>query len=168
MASVNMKDVKVELFYADWCGHCNQFKPEWQKLKKMLDDNGIKWGEYESERDSKKMDEENINGYPTIRISIGGNKEEYKGERTANAILSVIKNGNKSGSIQNAGGNNQCGGARGGFTPRKINKNNENNKNNKNNKNDKNDKNDENDEKYKIKYFKYKAKYMKMLAQLEA
>ena len=145
-------DVKVELFYADWCGHCQRFKPEWAKLKKMLEDNGMKWAEYESEKDGNKMEEENIRGYPTIKITINSNKQEYDGMRNALAILDAIKQPNKM-ATQNAGNSgkfHQCGGARQGFTPRV-----------KNNKNA-----TKNEEYYKIKYFKYKAKYLKRRGEL--
>lgn len=147
---------KVELFYAEWCGHCQHFKPEWEKLKKMSKQNGIQCIEYESEKDAQKMEEENIEGFPTIRISMGGEKQEYNGERTAAAILMAIKEGSTS---QNAGKFKQCGGAKQGFTPRKMNKNKkigffeEQYK-------------DKDEEYYKIKYFKYKAKYMKKRSEL--
>ena len=156
MASVNMGDVKVtkvELFFANWCGHCIKFKPEWATLKKMLDDKGIKWNEYEADKDANKMEEENIRGYPTIRITVGGNKQEYNGERSAKAIFNVIMNPNKI-LIQEAGKMNQCGGVRHGFTPRIRN-------------NNRNNHNIKDDEYYKIKYMKYKAKYMKKLYEMD-
>ena len=33
---------EVVLYYADWCPHCHNFMPEWQKLTQMLNKNGIK------------------------------------------------------------------------------------------------------------------------------
>lgn len=132
--------VTVQLFYANWCGHCQRFKEEWGKLKKMLEEKGMLWEEYEADKDGGKMDEENIKGFPTIRIISNGSKNEYNGERTANAILLFITTGKNDDNKYK-----QCGGARQGFTPRS----------NKNNKY------------YEMKYMKYKAKYMKLRAKME-
>ena len=43
-----MSSVKVELYYANWCGHCNRFKPEWEKVKKEISEKyGGSCSEYE-------------------------------------------------------------------------------------------------------------------------
>ena len=34
---MSSNDVKVILYYAEWCGHCQRFKPEWAKLKEELE-----------------------------------------------------------------------------------------------------------------------------------
>ena len=74
--------------YADWCGYCQQLKPEWKKLKKM---SKAKFVEFESNQTQEKSDFENIHGiqlqvsgYPTI-FKITPNKEVqyYNGPRTA-------------------------------------------------------------------------------------
>ena len=31
-----MENDKIELFSATWCGHCQRFKPEWDKLTKEM------------------------------------------------------------------------------------------------------------------------------------
>ena len=143
---------KVELFYAEWCGHCQKFKPEWEKLKKMAGGNGIQCIEYESEKDAQKMEEENIQGFPTIKISVGGKCQEYHGERTAEEILMAIKDPK----VKNDGKFKQCGGAKQGFTPRKMNI----------KEHSKGWYKDKDEEYYKLKYFKYKAKYMKKRSEL--
>lgn len=74
--------------YADWCGYCQQLKPEWEKLKKI---SKAKFVEFEAEKTQEKSDFENIHGiqlqvsgYPTI-FKITPNKEVqyYNGPRTA-------------------------------------------------------------------------------------
>jgi len=135
-------DITVKLFYADWCGHCHSFKPEWNKLKKMA--GKIKTEEYEA-GNNEIMEANNINGYPTIKIFKRGNSEEYRGERTADAILSYI-NSQRGGGDGNGSCNdpdaNQCGGGKYKKTPRMS-----------------------ENEYYKMKYLKYKAKYMHLLAK---
>lgn len=138
------KNVTVQLFFAEWCGHCRQFKPEWENLKIDLEKNGMAWEEYEADKDSSKMEEESIKGFPTIRIIASRGKQEYSGPRTADAIIAFIKQGPRAATN---GKFKQCGGGKQGFSLRK--------------------KNQKNDEFYKVKYLKYKAKYMRMKAELE-
>jgi len=133
--------VTVKLYYADWCGHCIKFKPEWEKFKGIADKNGVKTEEYEADKDKQKIEEANVSGFPTIKIEISGNKEDYEGPRTAEAIMSHVKGDKKP---TEGGKFNQCGG--GGKKHKKsLNPNHE--------------------SYYKIKYFKYKAKYMKSRAE---
>jgi thiol-disulfide isomerase/thioredoxin len=81
-------------FFADWCGHCKNFKPEWQKLTNMSD-LGVQFEEVDC-TDSKNVPalatEYNVRGFPTLILVNGGNNATYEGERTANAIASFIKN----------------------------------------------------------------------------
>ena len=32
----------ITLFHADWCGHCQQFKPVWNEIKQWCSSHGIK------------------------------------------------------------------------------------------------------------------------------
>lgn len=137
----------IEFFHASWCHHCKEFMPEWNKLKNMLPPN-VEAKSYEDSENAQKMQDENIQGFPTIKITINGDKKEYNGERSAEAILEYIKTGESSD-----GKYKQCGGARKlGFSPRK---------------NVNLGQIDYDDDKYyKIKYLKYKAKYMKLRSEL--
>lgn len=126
------KASKVILYYADWCGHCQNFKPEWNKFKQLANENGIKAVDFEANRDAKKIAEENIDGYPTIMLEYGANKtQEYTGQRNAKIILEIALGNVKH--VQAAGGDSlpQCGGG-------KI----------------------EKSSNYRNKYEKYKAKYL--------
>ena len=147
-------NTKVELFYADWCGHCQRFKPEWAKLKKQLDSNNIGWGEYESQKDASRMSKEGIEGFPTIKITKNGKKEDYNGERTASAIMNYLK-GVKQGGGGDVEGDNfdQCGGSKKSkhHNPHKKHNSTLSNK---------------DVDPFELKYYKYKAKYMKMRHEL--
>ena len=81
---------KVTLYYADWCGHCNDFKPVWGELKKVFDKNDIKYEEYEDSKDEDIIGANNVSAYPTIHIENGPVKYEYKGGRDADSILREV------------------------------------------------------------------------------
>jgi hypothetical protein len=105
-----VKSVKLTLYFADWCGHCVSFKPEWEKIKKNMSkikDNhkkvNIKIEEYEHEKLSKlgggKINGVDIDGYPTVKIKLSNGKEEkeynfdnYGKERNAEYMTNFIVN----------------------------------------------------------------------------
>ena len=82
-----MSNTKITLYYADWCGHCKNFKPTWESLKKVFDKNNIEWKEYEDTKDEKVIEQAQISGFPTIIIEKYGNSYQYNGERSPDAIL---------------------------------------------------------------------------------
>ena len=83
-------NINITLYYADWCGHCVNFKSEWNKLKKRLDGTKIKCYEYESSTHPTEIKKANINGFPTIKITKNNETYDYIGERTMNAILKEL------------------------------------------------------------------------------
>ena len=100
-----MSKVEVALYYADWCGHCQSFKSDWNKLKPLVKEKyGGSCKEYEQSSDPEIMKSKKIKGYPTIMIRIGNNEEEYNGSRKVDAILNYIEahvNGGQSGGGMN-------------------------------------------------------------------
>lgn len=84
------KSLSVTLYYADWCGHCVNFKPEWEKigenikkLKNKYKDINIILEKY-SDKDLEKINggtinNERIQGFPTIKftLEVNGKKKEY-------------------------------------------------------------------------------------------
>lgn len=82
----------VVLYFAEWCGHCHEFRPAWEDLKPQLATVGINSAEVESSNMDKLVLPQQINGYPTIRIF--NNSElmsDYDGERTPAAIMETVK-----------------------------------------------------------------------------
>jgi len=79
--------------YANWCGHCQSLKPEWNSMKKILQykNKHIQFVEIEESQQKKlnkfknKFPKLEINGYPTI-FKINANKsiEYYTGNRITN------------------------------------------------------------------------------------
>ena len=80
------------MFYVDWCGHCKNTKPEFQKLMdvgiqgvdvKMLN------AEKEGEERAKKM---NVEGYPTIvLVTKDGNTQTCNTERNVDSWKNWVK-----------------------------------------------------------------------------
>ena len=82
----------VVKIYANWCGHCQSLKPEWNKMKKMIKKNkNIQIVEIEEQQQNKlnklkqRFPNLQVNGYPTI-FKIQPNKqiEYYTGNRITN------------------------------------------------------------------------------------
>lgn len=78
------------LFYADWCGHCKKFMPQWNKISSMWNkksDKKVKMMKVncgnasENKTQSSLMEKYNIKGYPTILLFENGNATEYSGNR---------------------------------------------------------------------------------------
>lgn len=102
--------VELTLYYANWCGHCVSFKPEWEKLKNYISQaqnsyNGIdiKTGEYEhdklEEMGGGKINGKDIQGYPTVKIKLSKKEEskeydlgDHGKERNADYMVTFIKN----------------------------------------------------------------------------
>ena len=84
-------DGNVLIFYANWCGHCNKAKPEFQKASERgngkvvminVDDSGA----------AELKDKYSVQGFPTILKVSNGNNVKYQGSRTADGILSFLNN----------------------------------------------------------------------------
>ena len=94
----------VKLFKAEWCGHCQKFKPVWKEVTAALDKMGIPHETYDADEDEEAIKIAQIDGFPTIQITTGGETFEYRGERSLEAILAAIEKGPPKG--QSGGGVN--------------------------------------------------------------
>jgi len=83
------------LYYANWCPHCVNFKPTWNKLKEDLSTQ-VTFKEYEDGNNKAQIAAANIQAYPTIKI----NGKEYLGDRSYNALKSFLS-GQSGGSRNN-------------------------------------------------------------------
>ena len=95
---VGEKQKSMVLFYADWCGHCKQFMPEWDKISNEINEVQenvklikVNCGDPQNNKTHKKiMDTYSIQGYPTIKVIENGNAKEYDGDRTSSGIKSYL------------------------------------------------------------------------------
>ena len=86
-------DTKLYFFFAEWCGYCKKFKPEWEKLK-AESNLGVQLEEVDctdSNNTPALATEYNVSGFPTLILVNGSNKITYEGARTKDALVSFIK-----------------------------------------------------------------------------
>jgi hypothetical protein len=99
--------IEITLFYANWCGHCIDFKHNWNIFKEQilkLDNKiKIKVKEYEHEELTKnnkgKINGKDIEGYPTIKIELSYgnikkdfNYDDYGNNRESIYMIKYIEN----------------------------------------------------------------------------
>ncbi len=96
--------IEGTLFYANWCGHCVRFKPEWDKLKQKINESNGKFGEnkitikeYEDSsapKDVARIGGKEIRGYPTVKIAVSQNGKtveyEYEGKRKMEEVYNHL------------------------------------------------------------------------------
>ena len=101
--SLNNSKKKVMLFHANWCGHCEDFKPTWEKLTKYFHDNNIEYSDHEAS-DKNIMNKYSIKGFPTIKIQTNNNIiSDYTGTRDYDSIVKAVSVQN----VQNGGSSNR-------------------------------------------------------------
>ena len=90
-------EVVVALFYADWCGHCKHFKPEFDKVQTELNGKSGKSGKklkivkVDCTSNSDLSNKYNVRGFPTVKIFGSSNGEsEYNGSRESEELKSYI------------------------------------------------------------------------------
>jgi thiol-disulfide isomerase/thioredoxin len=85
-----------KLFYVDWCGHCQNFKPIFEgELSDAVRNEQLpcRLEMVNCEENPEEAKKYNIRGYPTMVFQNENNDViEYQGERTANAIIKFLKN----------------------------------------------------------------------------
>lgn len=100
--------LKLTLYFADWCGHCKDFKENWEVLKELVkkinnEYNGvsIEINQYEDAeiKQNKKLGKINgkaIEGFPTLvfRPQLNDLEKDYEyiQKRDPMTILNMIKN----------------------------------------------------------------------------
>ena len=81
----NSKEPCFVMYYANWCGHCKTTKPHFQKLIENYKGNvKIEMIDCESPENKTRVQEEGINGYPTIKYypkGYPGVSQDYSGAR---------------------------------------------------------------------------------------
>ncbi len=85
--------IKIILFKADWCGHCVQFKPVWEKIIKNKDlMTKFKFITYDADKEKHMFETYKVDAFPTIKIQDNNEVREYDGERTEAELVSFLNN----------------------------------------------------------------------------
>lgn len=89
---------KLVLFYATWCGHCNEMKQYWDDASNTVNnDKHIKMvkinvGDEKNPKHKRIAEKYNISGFPTILLFDSGLKKyAYEGNRTKNDFIEYCK-----------------------------------------------------------------------------
>lgn len=100
-----MPTIESTLYFANWCGHCHAFVPQWDAFAKKINKEGgvvngtkIKVAKFEeSQMGGKKalINGKEIRGFPTVKIVVtddNGKKVEYEysGKRNADFLYNHI------------------------------------------------------------------------------
>lgn len=78
---------KIMLFYADWCGHCQNFKPIWNSLMKKVN---IEFEEYNADVHTEEIKKYGIEGFPTIILQSGDDLHKFEEDRTVENLKTFI------------------------------------------------------------------------------
>jgi len=79
-------------FYAPWCGHCKKLAPEYSAAAKILAENDPAYplGKVDATEQKKIAEKFGVQGFPTLFFFKNGEKMEYTGGRTTDAIVQWI------------------------------------------------------------------------------
>nr|QDY52272.1 thioredoxin [Mimiviridae sp. ChoanoV1] len=91
-------EVYLILFYVEWCPHCVSAKPEIAKLTEELDGkkvNNVKVNVRannceDSEVEQELARENNVEGYPTIKLVKNNEVVDYNGPRTKEGLMEFL------------------------------------------------------------------------------
>ena len=91
-------EVIMVLFFVDWCPHCKTVKPEWAKLAKLnntqVNGKTIKVQSANAEGSQVEKDaarDNNVEGYPTIKLISQSQVLDYNGARNAVEMGRFVK-----------------------------------------------------------------------------
>ena len=72
--------------YADWCGHCKQFKPTFLKAAEKLP--SVEWSLLNEKGNAPVMKKLGVTGFPTVyMIEVGSEPVRYSGPRTIEGLV---------------------------------------------------------------------------------
>jgi thiol-disulfide isomerase/thioredoxin len=92
------KGTWLVLYHADWCGHCKDFMPTWQKLKSHLKSRKVNCASIEANVVEETEPNSQIMGYPTIHLLNNGtlSKKFNEKNRDLKTLLNFVGKKKKS------------------------------------------------------------------------
>jgi thiol-disulfide isomerase/thioredoxin len=91
----NSGSKQVIICKADWCGHCKNAAPEFQKLVSaspitLKDGSTAVVKILDADKDKSEIGKYKVRGFPTILIADGSKITEYPGDRTASGVINYL------------------------------------------------------------------------------
>ena len=85
----------IVLFYADWCGHCNTFKPEWDKFERLAKQqhqaNDFMIARVNDKFINQIEGHSKVDGYPTVYHLINGkHNKSFSNTRDLKGLLEFL------------------------------------------------------------------------------
>jgi len=77
-------------FYAPWCGHCRALAPEYEKAATELKDI-VKLAKVDCTTENEVCKENDVQGFPTLKVFKNGKPKEFGGKREASSIISYME-----------------------------------------------------------------------------
>ena len=89
------EEKKVVIAKADWCGHCRKAAPEFEKLRqasplRLANGSQATVEIVDADQNKAEVAALGVKGFPTIMVMKGGEKIEYPGERTYDAVVEFL------------------------------------------------------------------------------
>ncbi|KAH9284168.1 Protein disulfide-isomerase 2 [Echinococcus granulosus] len=86
------KTTYVILFYASWCGHCEELMPVFSEAAKALPGRypNVAFGRIDASKYKQELVHHNIKGYPTLMTLVDGNYNKFSGKRTFENINDFV------------------------------------------------------------------------------
>ncbi|EEZ99498.1 Protein disulfide-isomerase-like Protein [Tribolium castaneum] len=90
--AVSHHELLMVKFYLPWCSHCKAFAPEYLKVCKILEkqQSKIKLGQVDATVEKALVREQEIGGFPALRLFKGGYPITYTGLRKAEHIVAWL------------------------------------------------------------------------------
>ena len=82
--------VEMRLFYAEWCGHCQNMKSEWNEAAKVGAPYAV-WTEFDCSDNRSLAMQHKVQSFPTVQRACGNDVVTYYGERTSDAFIRFAK-----------------------------------------------------------------------------
>tara|TARA_B100000927_G_C16172973_1_gene352189 strand:+ start:53 stop:541 length:489 start_codon:yes stop_codon:yes gene_type:complete len=98
----------IVMFYADWCGHCNNFKPHWNKFERLArkqhKNNDFMIARINEPFVNKVEGHSNVSGFPTIyHLMNGEHNADYEKQRDVDGLIEFLAEVHPAIQIQNGG-----------------------------------------------------------------
>lgn len=77
-------------FYAPWCGHCKRLAPTWDDLSSHYENSDITIAKVDCTKFSKVCGDEQVRGYPTLKLFHNGGVVKYEGARDLKSFTNFV------------------------------------------------------------------------------